>query len=455
MVAELPKLRVARHSSKCDVPASSLWRWGVFLGLRHIRSRLGLSAGNVCFTASKRLSGWEGKRLRGQTAGKTMKEGFNGMCCEQYEGLIGKKVLHNIASKSGMLLIPEDTVLLEEHIGMLDKFRIDPYDILVEEVPEERGPLAAGKSEWSDSALASQAKPEQPGADQGQAEAVAVARTDTGELVKRADAKLRDIEKLIWDNGKIPLPEVEAHVLPALMEATQNRNVYRLFADLRAEEDYRFKHSIGVAFLSAMLGRWLGLDEQEVAKLATAASLCDVGTIRLPSALLNKTSGLLPHELEIMKQHTRLGYEMLKQSGVEERIAVVALQHHEREDGSGYPARLKGAEIERFSKIVALADVCLAMMSERPQRPALPFYQVIHNLHEEIMRGRFDSVIGMTLLDQLMSAQVGSDVRLTDGRVGKIVLIHPNYPTRPLVALKNGFIDLSKTDLIGLMEVLG
>jgi HD-GYP domain-containing protein (c-di-GMP phosphodiesterase class II) len=146
---------------------------------------------------------------------------------------------------------------------------------------------------------------------------------------------------------------------------------------------------------------------------------------------------------------------MLKQSGVEERVAIVALQHHEREDGSGYPAKLKGPEIDRFGKIVALSDVYLALVSERPQRPALPFHQVIHNLHGDIVRNRFDSVIGMTFLNRLMSAQVGSDVMLTDGRKGKIVLIHPNYPTRPLIALEDGFIDLSKTDSIQMKEVFG
>jgi putative nucleotidyltransferase with HDIG domain len=353
-----------------------------------------------------------------------------------------------------MMLIPENTVLTEGHIEKLEKFRINLYDILVEEVKETEELVELSEPEGQRQAE-NPAEPDSLNAARGKAGTAVIARADTGELVKRADAKLRDIERLILNTGKIPLTEVEEHVLPTLMEATQNRNVYKLFADLRAEEDYRFKHSIGVAFMSAVLGRWLGMDEKEVALLATAASLCDIGTIKLPSSLVNKTSELLPHEHEIMKQHTTLGYDMLKQSGVEERVAIVALQHHEREDGSGYPAKLKGPEIDRFGKIVALSDVYLALVSERPQRPALPFHQVIHNLHGDIVRNRFDSVIGMTFLNRLMSAQVGSDVMLTDGRKGKIVLIHPNYPTRPLIALEDGFIDLSKTDSIQMKEVFG
>lgn len=367
------------------------------------------------------------------------------MHCDQYADLIGKRLLHNIVNTTGMMLIPENTILTDGHIEKLEKFRIDIFDIHVEEVAEP-----------GETGLAKLPEPEEREAgSRAAAGMVQIVRAETGELVKRADAKLRDIEKLILNTGKIPLSEVEEHVLPTLMEATQNRNVYKLFADLRAEEDYRFKHSIGVAFMSAVLGRWLGMEEQEVAQLATAASLCDIGSIKLPSSLLNKTSELLPHEHEIMKQHTTLGYDLLKQSGVEERVAIVALQHHEREDGSGYPAKLKGPQIDRFSKIVALSDVYLAMVSERPQRPSLPFHQVIHNLHGDIVRGRFDSVIGMTFLNRLMSAQVGSEVMLTDGRRGKIVLIHPNYPTRPLIVLEDGFIDLSKTDSFQLKEIFG
>ncbi|TNJ62685.1 HD-GYP domain-containing protein [Paenibacillus hemerocallicola] len=376
------------------------------------------------------------------------------MRCDQYEDLIGKRLLHNIVNATGMMLIPENTVLTEGHIEKLEKFRINLYDILVEEVKETEELVELSEPEGQRQAE-NPAEPDSLNAARGKAGTAVIARADTGELVKRADAKLRDIERLILNTGKIPLTEVEEHVLPTLMEATQNRNVYKLFADLRAEEDYRFKHSIGVAFMSAVLGRWLGMDEKEVALLATAASLCDIGTIKLPSSLVNKTSELLPHEHEIMKQHTTLGYDMLKQSGVEERVAIVALQHHEREDGSGYPAKLKGPEIDRFGKIVALSDVYLALVSERPQRPALPFHQVIHNLHGDIVRNRFDSAIGMTFLNRLMSAQVGSDVMLTDGRKGKIVLIHPNYPTRPLIALEDGFIDLSKTDSVQMKEVFG
>ncbi|MEF3304091.1 HD-GYP domain-containing protein [Paenibacillus sp. GYB003] len=373
------------------------------------------------------------------------------MQCAEYNDLVGKRLLHNITNASGMLLIPEETILTQAHIEKLEKFNVDLYDIHVETVQE---PIQDSESESG-----VQEEPERRQAQEkppGRFASPEPVRADTGLLAKRADAKLREIEKSILENGIVPLADIEENVLPAVLEAAQNRNVYKLFADLKAEGDFRFKHSIGVACMSAVLGRWLGMDERETALLATAASLCDIGTIKLPSAILHKTSELLPHELDIMKQHTVLGYDMLKESGLEGRAALVALQHHEREDGSGYPYGLKGKDIDTFGKIVALCDSYLAMSSDRPQRPALPFYRVIRQLHDDIVAGRFDSAIGMTFLNRLMAAQVGGDVGLSDGRRGKIVLIHPNYPTRPLIAIDGQtFVDLSKTESLHITEVFG
>ncbi|RKN60781.1 HD-GYP domain-containing protein [Paenibacillus ginsengarvi] len=364
------------------------------------------------------------------------------MRCDTYNELVGKKLIHNVVTATGMVLIPEHTILTDSHIEKLEKFGIDLFDIQVELVEEPAGQEPPKPSRITEEAA------ELP--------VLQTVRVDAGILAKRANAKLQEIETCILNTGKIPLSDIEENVLPTIMEATQSWNIYKLFADLKAEGDFRFKHSIGVAFMSAVLGRWLGLDEQETANLAIAASLSDIGTIRLPSTLLQKQSELLPHEREILKQHTILGYEILKGSGLDERVALVALQHHEREDGSGYPYGIKSAEIDRFSKIVAMSDEYLAMSSEWPLRPTLPFYKVIQRMNEDIVKNRFDSVIGMTFINRLMSAQVGSDVSLTDGRRGKIVLIHPNYPTRPLIALEGaGFIDLNKTDSVQINEIFG
>ncbi len=348
-----------------------------------------------------------------------------------YKDLIGKRLAENIMSAKGVMLIPANTVLSEEHITHLDQFRISEYDIYLEE-SEETNPSGPGQLDIV---------PE-------------LQKAVSGVAVNEAGAKLQTMETVILKTGKIPLAEVE-EILPAVMESTKNRNIYNLFAELRDGDNEDFKHSIRVSCITALIGGWLQLEEEELALLVTGASFCDIGMLKLPSALQEKKTELLSHELEIRKQHTVLGYELLKESGMDQRAALVALQHHEREDGSGYPAGLQGSEIDVFSKIVALADAYVEMTTDRPDRPRLPFYQVIEALHQDVLRGRFDFFIGLTFLNRLMSSQIGSDVILSDERRGKILLVNANYPSSPVITVNSEVVDLSKTKELKIAEVIG
>ncbi|WP_123043341.1 HD-GYP domain-containing protein [Cohnella candidum] len=339
---------------------------------------------------------------------------------DEYSHLGGKRVLHHVMDNKGLLLIPEGTVLTEHHIELMANFKVDVFDVIVQEV--ETGP-------------ANQA--------------------EVRELVNKTAARLQDIDHFVQANGTVPVLELEEKVLPVIMEAARKRNLFQLFADLKSMADYRYKQSIGVVVMSAMLGKWLHLDQKELSLLNSAASLYDIGSVKLPSYLLKKPERLLPSEREIMKEHAMLGYELLLESGVDPRIARVALQHHEREDGSGYPQGIKGSEIDPLSKIIALADVYVAMTSARPYREAYAFYEVIHEIHKQIIQGRFDSAIGLTFLNGLMAAQIGSEVILSDERKGRILLINPNYPTSPLVSLDDEFIDLSKDGSVKIKEIVG
>jgi HD-GYP domain-containing protein (c-di-GMP phosphodiesterase class II) len=353
-----------------------------------------------------------------------------------YEDLVGKRLLQNVVNAKGMMIIPTETILSEIHIDKLEKFKIETFDIHVE---------------WVESVEATSTSSEPVAPDAPISPKAAV---PTGS-VKRTNALLQEIEDIIKYTGKIPISDVKNFLLPTILEATHHRSIFKLFTELKAEGDFRFKHSIGVSYIAALLGRSLKMDEAEIAHLTIAASLCDIGSIKLPLSLLHKTSELDPEEYEMMKQHTFMGSDLLKESTLDPRTALVALQHHEREDGSGYPEQLVSSQIHLFSKIVALADVYVAMTSDRPQRPALPFYQVIQTVYEDILHNRFDSRIGLTFLNLLMNAQIGSEVILSNGKKASIVLIYANDPASPLISMEGTFIDLSKNNSLKIVEVVG
>lgn len=358
------------------------------------------------------------------------------MLVNHYDELIGKRLLNDILDTRGVMLVPAGTILLSIHIEKLENFQIELIDIQVEELEHEQQPL-------TEITLSDVKK------------ALEILPMDTTELISKTEAKMQEINDYVQKHGKVPVAEIEEKVLPNIIEMSNKRNLYQLFSELKTTGDFRYKQSVGVAVIATMLGKWMKLDDEELKLLSTAASLYDIGSVKLPHSLLHKSTYYLPHEFEIVKQHTVMGHEILIDSGLDPRVALVALQHHERDDGSGYPAKLKGHEIDPLSKIVALADVYLAMISERPYRASFAFYQVINELHSNIVKNKFDPLIGMTFLNKLMASQIGSKVILSDDRQGQILLINANYPTSPLVALDTGFIDLSKQTSVKIKEIIG
>lgn len=133
-------------------------------------------------------------------------------------------------------------------------------------------------------------------------------------------------------------------------------------------------HILRMAHYAQLIGRRLGLPEPELDLLLHAAPLHDIGKVGIPDHILLKPGKLTPEEFEVMKQHARHGYDILKDSASAylRAGADIAHGHHEKFDGSGYPQGLAGEAIPLFSRIVAVADVFDALTSQRPYKPAWP-----------------------------------------------------------------------------------
>lgn len=120
--------------------------------------------------------------------------------------------------------------------------------------------------------------------------------------------------------------------------------------------------------MSIAIGKELKLDEITINALNTAALLHDLGKIVIPASILSKPSKLTELEFKMLKEHSKLGYDILKDIDFGYPIAEIILQHHERIDGSGYPYGIKGSDIVLEAKIIAIADTVEAMSSHRPYR---------------------------------------------------------------------------------------
>ncbi|STY30812.1 metal dependent phosphohydrolase [Legionella wadsworthii] len=140
---------------------------------------------------------------------------------------------------------------------------------------------------------------------------------------------------------------------------------------MEQRDPYTVGHQKNVAYLSVAIGRELGISEQNLKCLETAALTHDIGKIGIPSEILNKPNKLTQLEFEIIKTHVQAGYDILKGVHFSGPVADIVLEHHERLNGSGYPRGLKGEQIRLETRILSVADVVDAMTSFRPYRAAL------------------------------------------------------------------------------------
>ncbi|MDU7476675.1 MAG: HD-GYP domain-containing protein [Paenibacillus macerans] len=323
---------------------------------------------------------------------------------------IGRKVNKDIFSEAGALLLSESMVITQEHLATLENRGI----ILTED------DLAAEIFALED--LASpQAK-----------------------IVDDAVQYVNEIFNEVRETKKVPLAEIRKSVIPAIHEMTQATQLIRLFAALQAKDDYTYRHNIAVGTMSNLLGGWMGLDHRDLLQLTAAAFLHDIGKTLIPDEILNKPGALTAEEFAIMKNHTVFGYEILKDTvGVNHRQALVALQHHERMDGSGYPLGITAEKIDLFSRIVAVVDIFHAMTSKRVYRDPAPFNEVLDQMEKDAF-GPLDPSITKMFVEKMMHSLIGSPVVLTDDRKGIVVMLNPHDLTHPLIRTEDGYVDLSK-----------
>jgi HD-GYP domain-containing protein (c-di-GMP phosphodiesterase class II) len=158
------------------------------------------------------------------------------------------------------------------------------------------------------------------------------------------------------------------------------------------KDPYTVGHERQVALIALAIATEMGLSENARAGLRIAATLHDVGKIYVPAEILSKPGELTELEFRMIKVHPRYSYDVLKEIDFPWPIADIALQHHERMDGSGYPEGLKGESIRMEARILAVADVIEAMASHRPYRPALTIKDALAEIKKN--RGKlYDPVV--------------------------------------------------------------
>jgi putative nucleotidyltransferase with HDIG domain len=202
-------------------------------------------------------------------------------------------------------------------------------------------------------------------------------------------------------------------------------------ARLKSHDDYTYLHSMAVCGLMISLGKTLGLNEQQLRRVGMGGLLHDVGKAAVPLDILNKPTKLTEEEFNVMRQHPIIGAQILMEADADEDLLDIALHHHERYDGNGYPHGLKGEQITRFARMAAVCDVYDALTSTRVYRKGWTPAEAMHNMLS--WRGHFDSHLLNSFVRTIGIYPVGSLVRLASGRVALVVKAGEKSLLRPCV----------------------
>ena len=204
---------------------------------------------------------------------------------------------------------------------------------------------------------------------------------------------------------------------------------------LRSLDEYTFVHSVNVTILSIVMGIELGFGRPELKGLAVAGLLHDIGKIKISYRILTKPDSLTKKEFDKVKKHPMDSYKIIADDPEAGEIAkLVARQHHERQDGSGYPEGLKGEEISNYAGITAVADVYDALTTERPYRKAYAPYEAMKMILFQSKR-HFKQKTVQAFLACMSIYPQGSLVKLNTGEIAMVIRTNKEAIIRPVIKL--------------------
>lgn len=216
---------------------------------------------------------------------------------------------------------------------------------------------------------------------------------------------------------------------------------------LKVCDEYTFKHSVDVATMSMVVAKKLGMSREDIYNAGVAGLLHDIGKSKIPNEILNKPTRLTDEEFEIMKKHPLYGYEILKKNeGIPESIRLAVLQHHEKTNGKGYPMGVDSFKICPYAKILTVADIYDALVTERPYKMGFSPRDAVEMIMA--MTTEIDMYALRGFLNSVILYSVGSIVTLSNGEKAKVVENIEEAILRPtVVGLKTGKVYKLATDL--------
>ncbi len=314
---------------------------------------------------------------------------------------------------TGRVLIEKGQELNEKHIERLKNFSI--FEVNIESEEEEKMRIIR--------------------------ENEAQVKNEFVEVYKETVEKTKAVFADGIDKG-IDTKAVSEVIEDTLSGLGKNTDIFLTLLEMREEENYLYEHSIKSSIIAMSIGVKLAYTKEKLELLGKAALLHDIGMFKVDNTILNKEGKLSKEEVEAIRLHTEIGAKLLENE--EEEVRLAALYHHERVDGSGYPRGLVSHELTEITKIVSIADLYAALISDRVYREAKDPKDAIKYLMS-VAGKQVDTEIVKKLLENMSLFAMGSYVRLSNGLRARVIKATDN-PFRPIIDIEeNG--ELTRMDL--------
>lgn len=213
------------------------------------------------------------------------------------------------------------------------------------------------------------------------------------------------------------------------------KEIYRASILLKLEEDYTVSRLINTLVYALKIGQGMGYSKKQLLELGLSALLYDVGMFKIPESIIKKASKLTDPEVALIRKHPEMGRAILSPfKKTLPWLPRVAYEHHERENGEGYPRGIKGEEICEYAKIVGIVDTYEAMIHNRPHRKAVTQYISIRELIYS-KRLMFSSKIIKAFIKEISLYPIGSYVRLNNKAIGMVIATSKENPMKPVIEL--------------------
>lgn len=347
----------------------------------------------------------------------------------------GMKLAENVHSKLGGTIFKKGTILQNGDKEILEAFGIEEIAIESDKIEDKLNIelIKDKKSKIKNNEI----------------------KLSFADLFNQSLRKVDNMLNLVQSNVHLDIYELRRTIQPLLNESFVDLKYLKTLRYMNTSKvKYESHHSLSVAIISFAIAKWLNIYNTDLMQIALAGVLHDVGMSRVTYNFRNKKIEKNSWERDEINKHTIYSYQILKETkGLSEGALLAILQHHEREDGSGYPLQLKGQQIHVYAKIIAVADIFHAMISEREFRPEFsPFIAIDELLTDGF--GKLDPVIVRVFVNNICKHLVGTNVLLNNDDEGTIIFASQQNPTKPWVKVNNKVIELDKEKNIYIKAII-